>query len=644
MSASASADPPPRHSRLGALPLLVVTALYAWVGAWPIAVAVGVALGVPIFLNRRAAVPVNAQRIIAAASLGVGIALGLLHTPTPGFGAGTLPSGASAAVVGALLVAAPRLYMTRPGLGYVGTIALGTLALVGCGATRSGLVYGTVAIFFVAFAMLAMKDDDRDARARWSELAPRERVALALMLTFAGAIATASARALPQIHAWSEARFAGAFEIHSIGFSPQMRLGSIERMLASEEIVLRMSGPRADYLRGGVYDHYRFGSGQWVSDTTGEARTIDSAPTPPTGAEWTRVVRAAGMRGRYFVPLGARAFGTRGSHASVDSNGIVMAVKDTMADDYWYALGDRDELGISAPRAADLGVPPSMRAPLERLASEWTAGASGDREKVERIVRHLAADYTYSLDFKRGGSDPLLEFLLVDKRGHCEYFASALALVSRAAHVPARVVAGYRVAERVPLTGHYIVREKNAHAWVEAYIVGVGWRTFDATPTSELFQNLPHLATFASTLTDFVQTAWAFIIGLTLTQILIALAVLVPLFLVVRLLRRRRRGASRGAGILDQVEGPLECLVTLLDALARRGVSRSPSEPLSRFATRVEGAGYAAAADLVAAYSALRYGGVGDVGKLRRAMEGCADEVRRGGGVPRADHARTMAE
>ena len=78
--------------------------------------------------------------------------------------------------------------------------------------------------------------------------------------------------------------------------------------------------------------------------------------------------------------------------------------------------------------------------------------------------------------------DPLANFLFNRKRGHCEYFASSMAVMLRSLRIPSRVVNGFRTGEFNDLTSQYVVRGSNAHSWVEAYFPGYGWIDFDPTP------------------------------------------------------------------------------------------------------------------------------------------------------------------
>src|SRR4029077_6665308 len=82
--------------------------------------------------------------------------------------------------------------------------------------------------------------------------------------------------------------------------------------------------------------------------------------------------------------------------------------------------------------------------------------------------------------------DPLANFLFVRKKGHCEYFASSMAVMLRSLHIPSRIVTGFRGGEFNDLTGQYVVRASDAHSWVEAYFPGSGWISFDPTPAGNL--------------------------------------------------------------------------------------------------------------------------------------------------------------
>ena len=134
-------------------------------------------------------------------------------------------------------------------------------------------------------------------------------------------------------------------------------------------------------------------------------------------------------------------------------------------------------------RRRDLRLPP-IDPRVWRLAIQW-AGEGTAAEKIRRIEQHLQKDYTYTLETTgKPPADPVADFLFNSKRGYCEYFASAMAVMARSVGVPARVATGFASGYYNPLSGQYVIRGSDAHAWVEAWIEGEGWRTFDPTPSA----------------------------------------------------------------------------------------------------------------------------------------------------------------
>jgi protein-glutamine gamma-glutamyltransferase len=130
-----------------------------------------------------------------------------------------------------------------------------------------------------------------------------------------------------------------------------------------------------------------------------------------------------------------------------------------------------------------LQIPPRLDQRIADLAAEITKSANTDYDKAVAIESYLHEHYCYTLQLpSQTPKDPVANFLFERKQGHCEYFASSMAIMLRTVGVPSRVVNGFRNGELNDLTGSYIVRARNAHAWVEAYIPAVGWTAFDPTP------------------------------------------------------------------------------------------------------------------------------------------------------------------
>ena len=119
------------------------------------------------------------------------------------------------------------------------------------------------------------------------------------------------------------------------------------------------------------------------------------------------------------------------------------------------------------------------------LAEQITAAESNNYDKAVALERYLRMHYGYTLQLGRSARrDPLAYFLFERKQGHCEYFASAMAVMLRTLKIPSRVVNGFRTGEFNDVTSQYLVRASNAHSWVEAYFPRYGWISFDPTPAA----------------------------------------------------------------------------------------------------------------------------------------------------------------
>jgi hypothetical protein len=121
------------------------------------------------------------------------------------------------------------------------------------------------------------------------------------------------------------------------------------------------------------------------------------------------------------------------------------------------------------------------------LAQGVTRGAAGPPEQIERIFRYLrdSGRYRYSLVQPEVGARlPLEAFLFDQKRGHCEYFSSAMAVMLRAVGVPSRNVSGFLGGVYNRYGDYYALSQSDAHSWVEAFVDGFGWVPVDPTPAA----------------------------------------------------------------------------------------------------------------------------------------------------------------
>jgi hypothetical protein len=141
------------------------------------------------------------------------------------------------------------------------------------------------------------------------------------------------------------------------------------------------------------------------------------------------------------------------------------------------------------------------------LARLW-AGEGAGLQKAAQIEWHLKNEFGYSLEMPKGTSgDPLVDFLCVRKKGHCEYFASAMAVMLRVLGIPSRVATGFQSGTYNSVSGMYVIRASDAHSWVEAYDPVEGWVTFDPTPSAPPSRGSA-LWTKAGMYLDAAQTFW----------------------------------------------------------------------------------------------------------------------------------------
>lgn len=133
-------------------------------------------------------------------------------------------------------------------------------------------------------------------------------------------------------------------------------------------------------------------------------------------------------------------------------------------------------------RLLHLLLPPVDRR-IVALARQVTEGLESDEARARAIESYLRTHYRYSTEpLTRAAADPLANFLFERRKGHCEYFASAMAVMLRVVNIPARVANGFQSGVYNPVSGWLVIRASDAHSWVEAWLPGRGWTTFDPTP------------------------------------------------------------------------------------------------------------------------------------------------------------------
>jgi hypothetical protein len=506
----------------------------------------------------------------------------------------------------------------------------------------------TEALLGLAYLALALPRVESPIRRR----APWPRAAaLAGFALVAGGMAVLLTRLLP----WAQPHVEDAaatllnpsFPVAQAGFSANSRLGDIESLALSKTVVLRVWTPSPGKLRGRVLTD--FDGRAWRTPRPGWNELPMARPDllPDDLAGWlgalpgtsfgdaiaagrpeqtrTRVAQAVVVADTLFAPAGLTLARVRGTHLRADRFGVLEAPGELGVYAVVHAPVRSSGAAITDPET--LAVPEDTDPRLRALAASLAAGDPPPATRLARTLHHLARECRYSLDvgaFK--SKQPVAEFVFDKKRGYCEYFASAAAVLLRLQGVPTRYVTGFSMDAAEFVGGHYVVRESDAHAWIEAWIPGRGWIEADPTPAGDYAAVHARRVSPFEQVSEWIRARWAEAALAVRTGQLRRLAAVVapPLALLalaglalagLRFWRRHRAPESAPAAPRWDGDPELARVMAQLESLwARHGhprpAHRAPLEhlravPPGRLPAAVEKAG----AEVVACYYDVRYGG-----------------------------------
>jgi len=445
----------------------------------------------------------------------------------------------------------------------------------------------------------------------------------------------------------------------SAGFSGQGRLGSIasQKEASGDGVALRVwAGQSPGYLRGRAFDTYARSEWQTSGDriaVTPEHRELlpprlgadDDVPTfllSRSGSEaWHRMEIWPNRQFRevVFSPLRLTALQAPVEKLTIDSHGIPEADELPVGTAYvaWSA-SSAEPLTTVSPRLTSL--PADLDPRIRDLANRVAGQGATDREKIAAVERYFLDNYQYQLGISIPAQvDPLTYFLLEKPPAHCEYFASGAAVLLRAIGVPCRYVTGFVVVERNDYGGYWLAKNRDAHAWVEAFDRQRGWVLVEATPAGGVPQTSS--AARASQIWDAIRARWQRLVAairqgglravfgafrelLQRPWLWLALSLFAAAWAVRWLVRRRRRIAVLPR---DPLVDELRRLLQRMDARWRKaGLARQPYETLHQFAARLTSVSTAVehqqAADWYRRFAVLRYRGRADPDAVRGLRQG----------------------
>jgi transglutaminase-like putative cysteine protease len=157
-----------------------------------------------------------------------------------------------------------------------------------------------------------------------------------------------------------------------------------------------------------------------------------------------------------------------------------------------------------------LTLPEDLDRRFGEVTEQVTKNSRNRYDTAKTVESYLQNNFGYTLEQKASGDQPLADFLFNVREGHCEYFASAMAIMLRTRGIATRIVNGFSGGEYNETADIWVVRQKNAHSWVEVYFPGENvWVPFDPTPFSgQVAPNAP--AGFTAKLNKYVEALETF--------------------------------------------------------------------------------------------------------------------------------------
>jgi len=293
----------------------------------------------------------------------------------------------------------------------------------------------------------------------------------------------------------------------SAGLNLDDELDVTQRLGLSDRVVLRVQSPVPDFWRAGSYA--RWDGRTWRRDRETDGGSVmalasvrtplqaDARPQVPTSplvqlvtveAPTTAVVGAprVALVETHALPLRATGDGAVTTGVAMEP-GTRYRVTSERVPVTAELLRAHDPRGAAIPD----DLTPYLQLPdvpdrVVELAREVTADAPTTYDAILALERWMGEHTTYTLDIPPlpDGADAVEHHLFESRRGFCEQIGTSLTVLLRTLGVPARLAVGYVPGEEAALGGEFVVRERDAHAWVEVWFPGLGWQGFD--PTAEV--------------------------------------------------------------------------------------------------------------------------------------------------------------
>ncbi len=274
------------------------------------------------------------------------------------------------------------------------------------------------------------------------------------------------------------------------GLSESMTPGDISSLIQSNEVAFRVEfidpppPPQQRYWRGPVFDHFdgRTWEEGFASPLRGGIRPAINLLSPPLRYEIT----LEAQRSRWLFALDMPDAESVPGDAQFGREAQLMSARPII-ERRRYALSSHTKYQLSSeltPRdlARYRRLPDGFNPRTTQLAQTLREEHGSDRELIRAALRMFnEQEFIYTLQPPLLGRDSIDDFLFNTRRGFCEHYASAFAVLMRAAGLPSRIVTGYQGAQLNEIGDYYVVRQSDAHAWSEVWLADEGWIRIDPT-------------------------------------------------------------------------------------------------------------------------------------------------------------------
>ncbi|MBU1564872.1 MAG: transglutaminase-like domain-containing protein [Proteobacteria bacterium] len=441
-------------------------------------------------------------------------------------------------------------------------------------------------------------------------------------------------------------------EKNSDPYKSHVNFGETGRLKVSGEIIMRVDAPYAPPHLFKEASYSLFARGNWLGTQADFAFLA-----PVEEASWNLVdpphKEGKTLSVQYNLPKekGLLPYPHGGYHIKSNTifeieknrNGVVKVIDGAsiISYDLWYH--PEMQIKTDLPTARNLIVPENERYVLQEVIGRIDVAGFSDINKIAALQQYFKKDFSYSLSFlgKEEYDTPLGNFLLKQKTGFCEYYATATALLLRLYGIPSRYVVGYAILEKSWLERKYVVRERHAHAWAEAFVDN-SWIVVDTTPANWAEKDLeeaPTLETIQDIFRLIRHQYGLFRIGSGTENTFFYSTIVIVLtsFLVIRIYRRMRIKQAGGEKKVEKVrsfERIISPFSPIMDICLQSDVMRREKESFVDWVVRIyqwNAFDRMELKDLYHLHLRMRYDpeglGVEEVERLRQGSEKYLEEI-----------------